>query len=750
MKIITKEFFKFLIVGGGGFISNLFLTYFLTDIVGFWYITSFMISAIITWTGMFFANLLFTFRDEDNTSHFSKYVSFIAGYTALFFINLAIVFVLTSFLSIHYLVSVSIGTVFITALTFLYSKFFVYQEHFDSKKKYFYLLFILIALLAGLINVSVHFFRIANLSEVGKEYRPYSLIEDYDATNVIGPRIREALEGNLMPSDIDLYEYKDAPSFWPPLTPLFFAPFGIFTSSVTKVVIVSDFIFPVIIFILFYFLFHSISDRKYLSLWFGAFISLCVYFSINVPPPNFDVLKIIWDTFWPFSDTPNAYLLTKRESLIPALIPLLLSFTFFFRAVKNHKTFDIVMAGIFLSLNAYTYPYHFIYAVFSTVIFYLLYTFKQLKNKNVADLRWLQFLGIFALSAFIVLIPFIFNQIELRSLPQYKEILGKFGMEIGREFRWEHSQRYISLIILSLLVWFWGKKYNSKNIALLSASILLAGIAVLNMQIVLGFSVQSDHWLNRDIVWGLTIAYFILFVWLYDYLLKKGFNNKIFVFVGVVLLCCLSLNSIRYQYLKALRDYNDRTIPTYYAEAFEWLNKNTEKDSVVMTPSLVSNYFLPLYTHSKIFVPRALNSVAPESEFLERLFITYKLFKIEDEHIYQIFSPENFEVKSFDAHEKAGITYFFAFKYLSKDLRTYTGSLNDNVVPESEVNSIVGQFNDYKCIECLNRFRADYVFVGPQENKIADTNLLFSHGFEKVYTSSEVSIYKITNLDFSL
>lgn len=751
MNLFYREFFKFLVVGGLGFMSNLIFAYIFTDIFGLWYIASFVISALMTWTGMFFGNLFFTFREEVYTGYLGKYVSFIAGYSVLFLFNLTIVFFLTSVIGLYYLLSISIGTIFTTVLTFLYSKFFVFRLGSNKSKRYFIALFIFLAFLVGSVNVLPHIVRLSLLSPIGAEYYPYSLVAEYDATNVIGPRIKEVLEGNLLPSDIDLYEYRDAPSFWPPLPPLFYVFFGLFTSSVTKAVIIADFVFPSIFFILFYVLFYTISERKYVSLWFATLTSLYVYFSIQIPPSSVEVLRMVWNTFFPLSAEPYAYFLTRKESFIPTLVTLLLFFIFSFRAIKTRHKKDIIFAGVFYALNAYAYPYHFIYASASVSIFFLLSGIIYVKNKNFKDTLWLKNIGLFVLTAGIVLIPFISNQIELRGLPQYTEILGKFGIEIGRSFRFEHSARYAIFLVLSGLIYVWSKRnQDRRGTALFAISILFAGIAVLNMQMVLGFSVQSDHWLNRDLLWGMTIAYFIVGVWLYDFLRARLKRPWVLKTVGILLLVCLCINSIRYQYILAEDDYMTRTISKYFTDAFMWLNQHTEKDSVVMTPSLVSNYFLPLYTHNKIFVPRTLNSVASEAEILERLFISYKVFGVTKDHLSQVLEEEKDSANTFDNYERFGTSYLFAFKYMSKDLKTYTGSLNTNIVPEVEKEHIVKDFVMYECKECLDKFRADYIFVGPQEKGFMHSRFNESGYLEEVYSSSDVQIYRITHANFSL
>ena len=118
-----------------------------------------------------------------------------------------------------------------------------------NKKNVFWLL--LIAIAVGFINSSYyHFTKYFAVNHGIKYYR--SPLSEYDLTNVIGPRIKQVLEGSALVSDTDTYEYRGLPPFWMPLSPLFYFPFKLFTRSIDTVLIVSDFIFPTVFFLLFF------------------------------------------------------------------------------------------------------------------------------------------------------------------------------------------------------------------------------------------------------------------------------------------------------------------------------------------------------------------------------------------------------------------------------------------------------------------------------------------------------------------
>lgn len=122
------KFIKFVLVGCLGFALNIGVTYIFKEFFGFWYFWSFLISVWFTWTFLFFGNLYFTFHDSSRENLLKKYLNFLKGYILIFILNAGMVYLLTSILSVHYLLSIFISTVLTTLATFSFSKKFVYLK----------------------------------------------------------------------------------------------------------------------------------------------------------------------------------------------------------------------------------------------------------------------------------------------------------------------------------------------------------------------------------------------------------------------------------------------------------------------------------------------------------------------------------------------------------------------------------------------------------------------------------------------
>lgn len=121
------QFVRFVLIGGIGMLINMGVTYLGVEYLGLWYLWAFCLAALVGWTAIFIGNALFTFPEHERHSYRRKYVTFILGYTSIFWVNAGLVFVFTSLLSVHYLVSIVLGTIITTLLTFTFNKKVIFR-----------------------------------------------------------------------------------------------------------------------------------------------------------------------------------------------------------------------------------------------------------------------------------------------------------------------------------------------------------------------------------------------------------------------------------------------------------------------------------------------------------------------------------------------------------------------------------------------------------------------------------------------
>lgn len=123
-----RRFILFCFVGGVGLLVNLAISYALTEYAGLWYFFSFIIATLVAWTVMFFLNSHVTFKGHSKENYFKRYITYITGYTGAFFVNAALVFILTSIMNIYYIISIIVAAVITTIITFSFSKSYVYHD----------------------------------------------------------------------------------------------------------------------------------------------------------------------------------------------------------------------------------------------------------------------------------------------------------------------------------------------------------------------------------------------------------------------------------------------------------------------------------------------------------------------------------------------------------------------------------------------------------------------------------------------
>ena len=116
-----KSYPLFVVVGGIGSVFILLMTYIMTDILGLWYLFSYIVSTISGWTLVFVLNRKFTFKIFINERQSTQYFKFIVIYGFMGLINFSLVFFLTSIINIYYLLSIVLVVVPISLINFFIS-----------------------------------------------------------------------------------------------------------------------------------------------------------------------------------------------------------------------------------------------------------------------------------------------------------------------------------------------------------------------------------------------------------------------------------------------------------------------------------------------------------------------------------------------------------------------------------------------------------------------------------------------------
>ena len=602
-----------------------------------------------------------------------------------------------------------------------------------QKSWLFKTLFVLAILMVGIIYSALpHFVHYETLKDQGLRYVPLTVNATFDHINIHAARYRDVVDGTLFPDEMDTYEHKGGPILWPILMPFIMSPFFLPFDSVFPGIITTDFLFPVLLFTALFFVIYSFTKHKWFALTSSYIVILFPQIGVLIPPSSFTELKILFFQFIPFSGVPASDLnFLVRDAYIPSGPFFVLMFYFIYRALidETRRRLFIVMGGIFYGLLFYLYFYFWVFATIFLGILFLAF----IVTKNYSAARTVFISG---LAGIIVSIPFWINQYYLSQLPSYEDIVIRMGVEEGYGVRWFLWKTYALHAFMAGLALYLCGKFYKKTLGYFLASLALTGIVAYNINIVIGWTIQSDHWGNKvflivnGIIWPLLLYY----GWLYIApFFKKMFIvnwEKTFSVLAIIIVTLLTTHVVESEIKESTKRALDYTVPTELMDAYEWLTQNTPKESVVMSPSIETNIELAAYTHNRIFQARSQNNLLSKAEVLERMYITQKLFGVSPERFLEMLKTQR------------GVFNFFTAEYNSKALDSSLRPDKYPVyeLPADEARNFLDEYVNFVVPEGLS-YRLDYLFIGPRERELG-TNEIFLKKYEKLYENNKVVLYK--------
>jgi len=124
----VNEFFKFVCVGFTGTILHLVVLYTFTEFFGIYYILSSVFGFCFGVTNNFILNKIWTFKEKLSHGVVKKYYKYFVLNVIILFINLFILYSLTEFLQIYYLISQIVAVGFSFLINFFISKFWIFKK----------------------------------------------------------------------------------------------------------------------------------------------------------------------------------------------------------------------------------------------------------------------------------------------------------------------------------------------------------------------------------------------------------------------------------------------------------------------------------------------------------------------------------------------------------------------------------------------------------------------------------------------
>lgn len=126
-KLNICQFVFFCVIWFSGTFIHMLITYLLTEFLNIYYIISFYIWQIVWSTNNYLLNKYFNFKDNKKLS-VSKYILSMVFYISTSLLSGYIVYVLTEYCNIQYLISMILVIPFIALLNFLLHKYFIFNS----------------------------------------------------------------------------------------------------------------------------------------------------------------------------------------------------------------------------------------------------------------------------------------------------------------------------------------------------------------------------------------------------------------------------------------------------------------------------------------------------------------------------------------------------------------------------------------------------------------------------------------------
>ena len=656
----------------------------------------------------------------------------------------------------------------------------------------------LLAFLVAVIYGGHHFLIWSHLKNQGLEYHP--ILVNGDEALLNAPKAQTAFLGKFVVGDFNVSEYKDQLIYVTPfLSPLIMGGLAKITGSIESAFIAGDFIFPPIIFLIFYLIIYELTNRKLLSLVSSAFFIFLPKLAAFSPP----ILKYLQAAIITMAFKEKGLYFSRIEDPQVTMPIYLLLLYFTIRSITKNDKFSLGAAAIFYGLTFYSYLYYWIYFSIGLVLLLCLF----LLQKDFVSFK--RMLIVFT-DGILLSIPHWINSYNLSNLAHFQDIFERHGPEIGRVFNFEMlpSFAYGLHAFLIIATLFLRKLYP--KVSMFIIAFLMPVFAVYNIQLLSGFNAQPDHWFKPTLP-VLYIAFTAIGYWIFTnfpklfsarYLLitasaivavlgAKAITTSdalvkftsiltasfaaltaFMVFLnqkyrpsslhlswnalGVIIIAGVFVNGAYAQY-KFAEEYKNVTMSSQEAASYEWLVRNTPKYSVIGSPSFSTLSRVQLYTHNKIFVPNGYSTIVANDEIWQRFFYINKLFGVTMETFTEYLNTEASWFNKLPANAKdpypffkpdldqSAAYYLFHMRYHKTAPGSSFVSEIPLAFPKETIEEKLAEYNTFIKKEFSPPpYKLDYLYFGPREQKLgADPEDVLGGQLEKIYEQNGIVIYKI-------
>jgi len=518
-------------------------------------------------------------------------------------------------------------------------------------------------------------------------------------------RIKDVVDDHSLLGNAYLAEHKSALPQQVFLAEYLLAqPIKLFNLNINTAHLIYNFLFPAVVLILAYLALYLISKSRFWAIIFSLFLFFGLYLIDFIRPISPQFNFIFWLTQFIF-----LWLLISQRGSTKYLYAILV--------------LNILNFGLLFYIYAYYWTFYLIF--FLIFIAFDFASFKYFHNSNYGSKQIIKII----VGGLILAIPYFYINYLSSQLPYYTETLTRLGM-IYTRFPSGFRIIFWSAIGLAAFCWFlWKKIINLDIKSLFFISGILASVIAVNQHLITGKNFEfSSHY-------SMGAMFFLVFAaaYLWQKLRERQNNLKLLsasltvVFIFIIFLGAFS-------YLKVFALNEESIYIQNYAAVFEWLNKNTPKDSVVYTNPDLSG-LIPVYTANNVYYAREANLFfISDNEVLDR-FVLNNFF----EDFNKDFIIEN--VRSI-----YGVRFIDVYGHTvqGNKLRRLLGVKPEQEIylPEEAIEKVISRAKELQSgdfIKELKQFRIDYLIWDKNKNpgwKI-DPNF-----FSEIYSKNNTIIYQ--------
>lgn len=352
-----------------------------------------------------------------------------------------------------------------------------------------------------------------------------------------------------------------------------------------------------------------------------------------------------------------------------------------------------------LGLLFYIYPYYWTFYLAFMVLLAIVY-FVYERNLSFKILKII--IGGLAIGA-----PYLYYSYNYVSQSDYRETITRLGLI------YSHFPSGIVSVFWAAVVFFLFLVSLKKKLILLDVKSLffftglVSAVAVLNQHIVTGKNLEfSSHYL-------MPISFFLIlaFAYLWPRFIKDNpyYTKVVKGLIILVFLAIAVIQALKYKnnlVATANDDYIQR-----YGVIFEWLRKNTSRDSVVYANEDLSE-LIPVYTPNNVFYARNANLFLMSDQEVTDRFILNNFF-------------ENFSEDFIKASERSiyGVRYVDEYGHIvqGNKLRRLLGLVTKSTdrFPQGAVQTVMNRTNELKKHNLavnLTGYRIDYFVWDKNKN----------------------------------